>query len=259
MKRAVAASAIVIAVMFLAACSNEDEREVRVAAAANLQFALEDASGRFEETCDCRVAIILGSSGALARQIREGLPADVYAAAAESYVDELARDGLLESGTKEVFALGRIALATPKGSRLGAVGLAGLGDAGVKRIAIANPAHAPFGIAAQEALEKAGVWQRLEDRLVLAENVAQAAQYVANGDVDVGIISLSQAIELEGEIQYQLIEESSHAPLRQTAAVLQRSAHSDLGRDFIGFLISEEGKAIMQRYGYSEPHEVVSP
>jgi molybdate transport system substrate-binding protein len=245
--------------MLLAACSNEDEREVRVAAAANLQFALEDASEQFEEMCECRIALILGSSGALARQIREGLPADVYAAAAESYVQELSQDGLLESWTVQVFAIGRIALATPKGSTLELRDLADLDNAAVKRIAIANPAHAPFGIAAQEALEKAGVWQRLEDRLVLAENVAQAAQYVTNGDVDAGIISLAQAIELESEIQYQLIEESSHAPLRQTAAVVRGSDHSDLGRDFIGFLISDKGRLIMQRYGYSEPRKVVSP
>jgi molybdate transport system substrate-binding protein len=133
--------------------------------------------------------------------------------------------------------------------------LAGLVSDDVRRIALANPDHAPYGAAGREALRAAGVWDDVEPKLVLGENASAATAFVRGGDADAGIIPLSLAIQ-DGKLEYTLIDESLHNPLRQTAAVIKDSDGAELGRDFIEF-VNGEGRETMQKYGFVLPGETV--
>ena len=252
---AVAALASVIALAAAACGGASGEPRLTIAAAADLRFAFEEIAAAFEETCACDVALIFGSSGAFATQIKEGLPADVFASADEAYVDELDAAGLLLPDSKRVYAVGRIVLAVPAGSDLEPRSLHDLRDPSVRRIAIANPEHAPYGRAAKEALLSAGLWQEIEPRLVLGENASQATEFVESGNAQAGVLPLSLAIRGEQRLRYALIDESLHRPLRQAAAVLERSEHAELARGFIEFVAGPEGRPVMEKYGFELPGE----
>jgi len=240
--------------MALAACANEGP-EITVAAAADLQFAFEEIGRAFEQTCGCKVVLTLGSSGKFAAQIKEGLPADVFASANITYIDELDRQGLILSDTKQVYAIGRIVLAVPTSSALEIRDLRDLLSPGIRKIAIANPDHAPYGVAAREALETSGLWDAIHPKLVLGENAAQTTQFVETGDAQAGIVPLSLAVQRKDRLRYVLIDESLHTPLRQAAAVLVRSRQPDLARAFIEFINGAEGRPIMRKYGFVLPGE----
>jgi molybdate transport system substrate-binding protein len=134
-------------------------------------------------------------------------------------------------------------------------GLADLAGPQFKKVSIANPDHAPYGRAAKEALTALGLWDKIEPKLVLGENVAQATQYVQTGDADAGIIPLSLAIQNKDQIRYVLIDDSLHSPLRQAAAVLKQSKHADVARAFLDYLNGPEGRPIMREYGFVLPGE----
>ncbi len=238
-----------------AACGGAGgEPRLTVAAAADLRFAFEEVAPAFEETCACDVALVFGSSGGFATQIKEGLPADVFASADEAYLEQLDAAGLLLPDTKRAYALGRIVLAVPAGSDLEPQGLADLRDPRVRRIAIANPEHAPYGRAARQALESAGLWDEAEPKLVLGENASQATQFVETGNAQAGILPLSLAIQNE-RLKFVEIDETLYEPLRQAAAVLKRSEHPELARAFIEFVVGPEGRQVMQKYGFELPKE----
>ncbi len=241
----------------LAACSggNSGRPEVSVAAAADLQYAFEELRGPFEEQCGCELVLTFGSSGKFAAQIEAGLPADVFASANEGYIDSLEGKGLVVAGSKRLYAVGRIVLAVPAGSSLDPADFSSVAGPEVKRLSIANPEHAPYGVAAKEALESAGLWEAVQDRLVMGENASQAAQFVETGDADAGIIPLSLAVQAQGSLRYTLIDDSLHHPLRQAAAVLSRSAHKDLAVEFIDFIAGGEGREVLAKYGFEAPDE----
>ena len=232
---------------------DSDRPELLVAGAADLQFAFSEVGALFEEECACRVTFILGSSGQLTEQIKAGLPADVFAAANVDYVDDLRDRGLLIDDTKQLYALGRIVLAANRDSGLDVRGLNDLLLPEVERVAIANPDHAPYGVAAMQALQSAGLWEELRPKLIYAENVRQAMQYVKTGDAPVGLIALSVADV--GEISYVLIDEPLHEPLRQAVAVLRRTDKEELARDFIAFVNGPRGRPVMKKYGFLLPGE----
>jgi molybdate transport system substrate-binding protein len=195
----------------------------------------------------------MGSTGNLARQIGHGAPADVFFAANESFVDDLRAAGAVIPQTRALYAQGRIVLAVLKKSLLVVRELGDLLKPEVRRVAIANPAHAPYGRAAQEALERAGVWENVKPKLVYGENIRHALQFVETGAVEAGIVALSIA-DAPG-IRYAPIDPRLHTPLNQVAAVVKRSPHPDLGAAFIQFVNGAEGRPILKRYGFLLPGE----
>ncbi|MBE2258916.1 MAG: molybdate ABC transporter substrate-binding protein [Candidatus Accumulibacter sp.] len=234
-----------------------DVRATTVAAAADLKFALGEIAANYQQETGRKVVLSFGSSGNFARQIPQGAPFEIFLSADEEYIFRLARQQLLRDEGR-LYAVGRIALLAPHGSPLAVDGelqglAAALGDGRLQRLAIANPQHAPYGRAARAALEHAGLWQALQGKLVLGENVAQAAQFALSGSVQGGIVawSLVKAPELAGLGVAALIPESWHPPLRQRMA-LTRRAGEDASR-FYDYLQQPAARAVFERYGFSLP------
>jgi molybdate transport system substrate-binding protein len=229
----------------------------RVAAAADLQFALTDIAGRFAQETGERVELVFGSSGTLARQIQDGAPFALFLSADEAFVDRLARAGRTRDGGV-LYATGRIALFAPPGSPLvpseGLDGLARLIERGqVPRFAIANPEHAPYGRAAEQALRRRGLWEALRPALVLGENVSQAAQFATTGNAVGGIIAYSLALApaMRERGQYSLIPADDHDPLRQRMVRLARAG--PVAERFYRYLQEPAARATLARYGFVLP------
>src|SRR5438128_8679450 len=216
---------------------------ITVYAASDLDMAFREVKPIFEKATGTRVTLVMGSTGNLAKQIEHGAPADVFFAANASFVDDL--QGAVIPQTRALYAQGRIVLATPTKSTVVVRELADLLKPEVRRVAIANPAHAPYGRAAQEALESAGVWERLKPKLVYGENIRHTLQFVETGAVEAGIVALSVAGV--PDVRYVPIDPKLHKPLNQVAAVVKRSARPELGVAFIQFLNGPEGRPIMKR------------
>ena len=230
-----------------------------IAAAADLQFALPEIALAFERDSGRKLRLSFGSSGMLAQQIAQGAPFELFFSADESYVLMLEKSGRNE-GTGKPYALGRLVLFIPKSSPLRAdrnlrdLAAAAL-DGRLKHLAIANPVHAPYGRAAREALQHAGVWESLVDKLVLAENAAQAAQFAASGSAQAGIIplSLTRAPDLATRGAYVTLPESWHAPLRQRMVLIKGAG--DTARKFHSFMLTPAARAILERHGFAAAPE----
>lgn len=228
-----------------------------VAAAADLTPAFQELGVLFTEQSGVEVAFNFGSTGQLAQQIERGAPIDLFAAANKSFIDELDRAGLLISDSIALYAQGRITLWTRDDSPLHFASIDDLMQDGVKRIAIANPEHAPYGVAAREALQSAGLWDAVQPRLVLGENVAQTLHYAESGNVDVAIVALSLSIASKDVGRYVLLPAELHNPLNQALAVVASTKHEVEARAFAAFINSSEGRKVMQRYGFILPGEEV--
>jgi molybdate transport system substrate-binding protein len=230
-----------------------------IAAASDLQFALQEAANDFTKQTGRAVKLSFGSSGNYRRQIAEGAPFELFLSADEAYVYALAKEGKTRD-EGALYALGRIVSFVPKSSSLKAdaefkdLALA-LADGRLRKFAIANPEHAPYGRAAREALAHAGLWKTIEPKLVLGENVSQAAQFATSGSAQGGIIAYAQviapAIAALGE--YALIPAEWHQPLRQRM-VLMRNA-GDTANSFYRYLQSPPARSIFKRYGFRLPGE----
>lgn len=228
--------------------------EITVAAAADLQFAFSDIVKLYEEQTGHKVTLVFGSTGQLVQQIENGAPFDLIASANISYIEQLAENGLVMPESAELYARGRIVLAVNRQSGVEAVDLKDLLADNIQHIAIANPEHAPYGLAAKQALQSLGLWEELADKLVYGENVRQALQFVQTGDAEVGIISLSVASV--PEITWTLIDEQLHTPLDQALAILTASKNPELAQSFIEFINGEIGRPIMRQYGFLLPDEL---
>src|SRR5881296_1558346 len=224
-----------------------------VFAAADLTFAFREIAPRFERATGARVTLVFGSTGNFAHQIRQGGPADVFFAADQAFVDALIAEGALLRETRTLYAQGRIVLATARAFGPKLIDLRGLLDARVRHVAIANPVHAPYGRAAEQALRAAGVWDALRPKLVFGENIRHTLQFVQTGAAEAGIVALSVANV--PELDWVSIDAALHAPLDQAAAVVRRSARPELGLAFIQFVNGPEGRPIMKRYGFMLPGE----
>ena len=245
-----------------AGCKREapSEATVKVAAAADLAFAFKDVATAFEKKTGKKVTFTFGSTGNLAKQIDEGAKYDLFAAANVSYVDEVVRAGACDGATRAPYALGRIVVwwkddAARAGSE--PKSLADLADARFVRIAIANPEHAPYGQAAQQALASAGVWDAVKPKLVYGENVQQTLKYAQTGNVEAAIVALSLATVTEGG-HYFAIEDAMHKPIEQVLVVCSRGGSTQGGKDFAAFALSSEGRPIMRRFGFLLPGESVT-
>lgn len=230
--------------------------EIAVAAASDLNFAIKDVIGEFEKQTGHRVKLSLGSSGNFYAQLQQGAPFDLYFSADIGYPKKLEEAGLTVPGSLYRYAVGRVVLWVPNTSPLDlSKGLTVFREPGIKKIAIANPKHAPYGRAAVAAMEHAQVYGDVKDRLVLGENISQAAQFIESGACDVGIIALSLAMApaMSTAGRYWEIPAEAHPPLEQGAAILKPSKHQELARTFLAFLQGTQGQEIMTRYGFILP------
>lgn len=250
---------IVVIAALIAACaapaSPTPPIELTVAAAADLQFAFSELGTLFEQQTGHKVTFVFGSTGQLAQQIEEGAPFDLFAAANVSFVDDLAAKHLVLPDSVAQYARGRIVLAVNRDAGVTAIGLSDLLSTDITHIAIANPEHAPYGQAAKEALQAAGIWDQIQAKLVFGENVRQTLQFVQTGDAQAGIVALSVASV--PEITWTLLDDTLHNPLDQALAVVARSAHPQVAREFAAFINSQAGRPVMQKYGFVLPGETV--
>ncbi len=229
----------------IAACAPAPPALV-VSAASDLQGAFAEIGAAFEKETGTRVVFNFGSSGLLAQQIAQGAPVDLFASANRAYVDDLAARGIVDAATVRLYARGRIVI----WSRAAFVqSIADLARPEIARIAIANPEHAPYGIAAREALQSAGVWTSVQSKLVLAENVQQAKQYAETKSVDAAIIAQSLTL---GDNRAALIPQELYRPLDQALGVVKGSRNEPAARAFADFVAGAQGRAVLGRYGFGE-------
>lgn len=223
--------------------------ELTVAAASDLTPAFEEIGRAFESTNKTKVVFVFGSTGMLTRQLENGAPMDVFAAASMSYINELDQKGLIIPDSKAVYAIGRITLWTPADSTLRLEGIKDLARPEVMRIAIANPDHAPYGLAARQALESAGIWEAVKPKLVYGDNIRQTLQYAETGNVEVAIVALSLSKQSHGH--WSLIPEELHQPLEQGLAIMKSTKKEQAARAFAAFLKGPQGRAILEKYGFT--------
>jgi molybdate transport system substrate-binding protein len=245
--------------VLLAACGGGGPAEARltVSAAADLMPAFQQLGTLFERETGVPVDFNFGSTGQLARQIEQGAPVDLFAAANVDFVDRLERQGLILPDTRALYARGRLALWTRADSPLRISRIEELAGPEVRRVAIASPDHAPYGIAAREALQAAGVWDAVRPRLVFGENVRQTLRYAETGNVDAAIVALSLSLASDG--RWTPVPEELHAPLNQALAVIRGSRNEAAARRFARFVNSPEGRRVMRRYGFTLPGEGAPP
>ena len=226
---------------------------ILVFAAADLGPPFKLIVPEFERKTAVGVTLVLGSTGMLAQQIRNGAPADVFFAANESFVSALAAENLTKRATSTVYARGRVAAVTLKSSSIRVRRLADLDNPRVRRIALANPQHAPYGLAARQALEAAGLWNTLEPKLVFGENVQQAVQFVRSGSADAGLVARSVADT--PDLDWTLVDDSLHAPLNQVAVALARTTQPGAAISFIEYVNGAGGRSVMRQFGFMLPGE----
>ncbi|HWO26685.1 MAG TPA: molybdate ABC transporter substrate-binding protein [Kofleriaceae bacterium] len=233
-----------------AACSQKARgRRVRVAAASDLGKAFEEVGKEFETRSGVAPEITFGSSGLLAKQIEQGAPYFLFAAANKDFITNVVKAGRCDGATARIYGRGRIVVWARAGVTAPAT-LADLTDAArYKKIAIANPEHAPYGAAAKQALQRSGLWEQVAPRVVLGENIQTTMLYARNGNVDVAIVALSLAVVADGGT-YLAIEQSLHDPLDQQLVVCGSGPEADAARDLAAFIASREGREIMTRYGF---------
>jgi molybdate transport system substrate-binding protein len=255
--RRLATSAILVAAGFVVAAAACAADVPNIAAAASLQFALTDIAAEFQRESGHSVRLAFGASGNLRRQIADGAPFEVFLSADTGYAEALVREGRTV-GPGRVYAVGRLALFVPAGSPIEAdAGLhdvaAALRDGRLRKFAIANPALAPYGRAAQQVLEHAGLWSRIEPHLVLGENISQAAQFAASGAAQAGIVAYSLVREpgIAARGHAVLLPAADHAPLEQQMVILKRAGAT--AREFAAFVLTPRAQAIFSRYGFEAP------
>lgn len=252
---------LVLAALFSFACRpsgspaqpGQPASEMTVSAASDLTPAFEELGQLFERESGVKVKFNFGSTGQLTQQIEQGAPVDLFAAANAQFIDELERKNLILPDTKALYAQGRITIWTRADSPLRIERLEDLTRADVRKIAIANPEHAPYGVAAREALQSAGVWQTIQPKLVFGENIMQTMQYAETGNVDAAIVALSLSVGSAG--RWTLVPQDLYKPLNQALAVIKSSRHEAEARRFATFINSPSGRAVMRKYGFTLPGE----
>lgn len=227
--------------------------EISVAAAADLQFAMTDIAARFEKETGGKVTISYGSSGNFFQQLQNGAPFDIFFSANLGYAKKLEGAGLSEPGSYYEYAKGKIVIWERKESRVDLTsGIRALLNPSVAKIAIANPEHAPYGRAAVDAMQKAGVYDRVKEKLVFGENISQTASFVISGSADVGIVALSLALSpnMEDAGHFFEIPTSIYQPIDQACVILKSSKHKDAAHQFLTFVKGPAAAEILSRYGF---------
>jgi molybdate transport system substrate-binding protein len=222
-----------------------------VAAAADLEGAFREIAQAFESETGARVVLSFAASGNLKQQIENGAPFDVFASANVAYVDDLAKRDLIFPDTRLIYAQGQLALWQRKGAPVQVDSLADLAKPDVKHVAIANPEHAPYGVAAVESLRSAGVYDAVQAKLVRGENIMEALQFVESGNAEAGLVALAISERPDG--RWTLIDASLHQPLDQAVCVVRSTRQEQLARHFLSFLTSLSARSTLKRYGFTIP------
>ncbi len=229
---------------------------VRVAAASDLRWALEDVRTVFEkEHPGAKITVTYGSSGNFHAQLINQAPFDLFLSADVGYPTNLVERGLGVKDSLFIYGIGRVVLWVPKASPIAVekLGLAALKQPSVKKIALANPKHAPYGRAAESAVRKAGLWDELKDKWVLGENISQTAQFTQTGAADIGFIALSlvTAGPLKDQGRWWMVPQEDHPLIEQGGVILTWAQDPVAARAFRDFMMSLRGLEIMKRYGFS--------
>jgi len=234
-------------------------QEITVAAAADLSTALPEIVATYTRQTGQTVKLSLGSSGNLANQIQNGAPFDVFFSADENYPTQLVEKGLAEKDTLYRYAVGRLVLWVPNEVPLDPqkLGIQALVDSSIKKISIANPLHAPYGRAAEAAIKHFEIYDQVAPKLVLGENVSQAAQFAESGNAQAGLIALSHALSpaMKDKGHYWIVPLDAYPTLNQAAVVLSKSKQQDAARRFLDFVRGPEGTSLLKNYGFSLPTE----
>jgi molybdate transport system substrate-binding protein len=242
---------LIVLVLFVAVSARAED--VHVAAASDLNFALKEIIQDFERTTGNKVVLSLGSSGNFFAQIQNGAPFDVFLSADLNYPRELEKSGHAVAASTFVYGVGRIALWVPSRSsvNLEKQGMRALTDPSVRKIAIANPDHAPYGRAAVAAMQHAKIYDQLRSKFVLGENISQAAQFVQSGAADIGVIALSLVLSepMKKAGRYWVIPEDTYPRLEQGAVLLKRGGPG--ARQFLDWLKRPESKQEFSKYGFN--------
>ncbi|HLM81336.1 MAG TPA: molybdate ABC transporter substrate-binding protein [Terriglobales bacterium] len=248
-----------LALLLLLAGAFATAQEITVAAAADMSAALPQLVAGYTKKTGQAVKLSFGSSGNLTNQIRNGAPFDVFFSADQEYPQQLIAEGLAQKETFYRYAIGRLVLWVPADSPLDVskLGMKALLDPSVKKISMANPAHAPYGRAAEAALRHFGIYDQVSSRLVLGENVSQAAQFVESGNAQAGLIALSHALApaMKDKGRYWTVPLDAYPTLNQAAVVLSKSKYQDAARKFLDFLHSPEATSLLTTYGFNLPAE----
>jgi molybdate transport system substrate-binding protein len=230
---------------------------VAIAAAADLTYCIEELNQGYRHSHpDTELKVSTGSSGNFYTQIEHGAPYDVFLSADISFPKKLVDEGFADGSTLSVYSIGRLAMWTTKPATVAVdKGIEVLRDPNVKRIAIANPEFAPYGRAAKAALETAGLWNEIQSRLVTGENIAQTAQFVQSGNVDVGFVALSLLYTpaLRNVGRYIPVDPKLYPPLQQALVLTKAGGGNNAAREYLQFLGSQEARTIFDRYGFENP------
>jgi len=227
------------------------EGEVVVAAAISLQDAFLSIAHLYQERTGDKVDFTFGASGELMRQIEAGAPVDVFASAGEREMDALQSKGLVEAATRGDFARNSLVIVVPAGSTLGLNAVEDLARPAVKRISIGNPKTVPAGIYAQQLLDHAHLWGRLQPRLIFAENVRQVLEYVERDEVSAGIVYATDVRIAHGRVQVAArVPDGTYGPILYPVAKIQGSPHQGAAREFVQFVLSAEGQRVLQKFGF---------
>lgn len=245
----------VFLVVVAVSCSKPagSEEKLLVAAAADLIPAFKELGASFEQATGTKVTFTFSSTGILARQIENGAPVDLFAAANISFVDGLEKKGLIIADTKAIYARGRITLWIAATNKAEISKLEDLAHPAVEKVSIANPDHAPYGTAAQEALQSLGIWNTVQPKCVYGDNVRQALQYAERGEVNAAVVALSLSMQTKGN--WILIPQELHQPLDQALAVIKGAKHEKEARQFALFINGPQGRPTMRKYGFILPGE----
>ncbi len=231
--------------------NSQAAREITVSAAASLRDAFGEIGKHYETRAGAKVNFNFGASGALQKQIESGAPVDVFASAGRPQMDELASQGLIEPGTQRDFAGNALVLVVPADSESAPTSFADLAAANVTRLAVGNPKTVPVGKYAEQTLTRLGLWQQLQSRLILAEDVRQTLDYVARGEVDAGIVYATDVRSSDNKVRkVATAPADSHDPILYPIAIVRASSSKEAARAFIDAVTNDEGQRILEKYGF---------
>jgi len=238
---------------FVLLCHTSWGQEITVAAAADLQFAMQDIAARFEQESGKHVKVIYGSSGNFFQQIQNGAPFDMFFSANLDYPKKLEAAGSIQAGSYYQYARGKIVVWVPNDSKVALnAGLRAILDPAVKKIAIANPQHAPYGQAAVAAMQKEGIYEQAKDKFVLGENISQTASFVTSGSADIGILALSLAISpnMKDKGRYAEIPVTEYPPIDQACVILSSSKNKEIAQSFLSYVKGAPVSDLLAKYGF---------
>jgi molybdate transport system substrate-binding protein len=252
------ACALLLSATLLPGLRAEESPALMVAAAADLSSALQEIADNYQKKTGVEVKLSFAASGALTEQIRNGAPFDLFFSADMDYPHKLIAEGDADGTSLFEYAVGKLVLWVPADSPLDPQkGIEILFDPSVKKIAIANPEHAPYGRAAVAALKHAQVYDRVADKLVLGENIAQAAQFVESGNAQAGFVALAHAVapSMKGKGKYWIVPTEDYPPLAQGVVILSHSQRKKEAAEFLAFIKAKPTTELLLRYGFSVPQK----